>query len=291
MTEREVKFTNLVKAVCAPFIYNFIMMFVQVVMDVVLFYRQGRNMNGYANFASSYTFMDTINQNIEKYSYVITFISALIAIVVFGIAYRNETEGIKKGSFIMQLKYNDYKMCGVLTALGVFISLGLSHFVSLLPLDNVIGNYQETSNKLMGGSLGMQILSLGIIVPIAEELIYRGLVYNELKKNMEPLYAMVLAAIIFGVFHFNLLQGTYAFILGIILICAYVKCNTIIAPIIIHSLANLTSVIASQTGASAFFSSNMFVYIVAMTVELIVAFVLFEMMVNWGEDTKAEKKK
>lgn len=166
MTEHEIKITNIIKAICVPFIYNFIMIIVSAVFDIVLFFRQVSDMNGYANFRASYTYMETLNNNMKKYSYMITFISALIAIIVFGIVYVLQIERENKGGFIEEIKYNNYKMLGFIVILGVFGSLGLSRFVSMLPLDNVIGNYKQTSENLLGGSFAVQIISIGIIVPI-----------------------------------------------------------------------------------------------------------------------------
>lgn len=284
MNERDIRSNNIIKALCPPFIYLFINMTVQVIVGIVIF----ANQFGFlakkksANYADSYSFMDIIDGNMVKYSYIITLISAVIAVVIFGIWYYKVSLEYGENGFKKQFTDNSFKKSWLIALLGLFGGLGLSRFVSMLPLDNIIGNYEDTSNALMGGNLFVQILSLAIIVPVAEELIYRGLVFTGLTKVMDAKYAIVFTALLFGVFHFNLLQGTYAFLLSLILVCIYMKYKTILAPIIIHSSANLAAVISSYFGISEFFNKSLILYIIIMTVELFIALLLFVLI--FGEE-------
>jgi hypothetical protein len=278
MNEKDVRTINIIKALCPPFIYFFITMLVEVVVDIVLFVKQTKSITnkGMAVFLDSYSFMENIDANMDKYSYVITLLSAMVAIVVFGIWYYKISEEYENNGFKSQFEYKELsKNLWQIVLLGIFGSLGLGRFVSLLPLDNIIGNYETTSKALMGGNLAIQIISLAIIVPIAEELIYRGLVFTGLAKVIGGKYAILLASIIFGIFHFNLLQGTYAFLLSLILVCVYMKYRTILAPIIIHSVANLVAVISNYYGISEFLNKNLFIYMIIMILELVVAVLMF----------------
>ena len=87
----------------------------------------------------------------------------------------------------------------------------------------------------------VSIITLGVLGPIMEELIFRKIIYNELKENNSIKKSIIIGAIIFSLFHFNLLQFPYTFILGIILNYTYEKYQSILVPIIIHILSNLTS--------------------------------------------------
>ncbi len=295
MNEKDIRLDNIIKSLCPPVIYLFITMIVQVIADVILFFRQAESIENNAGFMASYKFMENIEENFNRYSYLITFISASLAVALFGFVYfkiKNEyqPDGIKKIFSNITVRN-----AGLTAALGIFGSLGLSRFVSMLPLDNIIGNYENTSNNLLSGSLFLQLISLGIVVPIAEELIYRGLVFTGLTKVMEPKYAIFAASLIFGMFHFNLLQGTYAFLLSLVLICVYMRYKTITAPIIIHSVANIIAVISSNFGISAYFNRSIWLYISIMTVELIVGVIIFDLIMkpennNVEKDTKKSVK-
>ena len=288
MNEKDIRNINIIKALCPPFIYCFIMMTVQVIISMDIFVNQVKFLakKGSANYADSYSFADIVENNMDKYSYIITLISAIIAVMVFGIWYYKVSEGYEKSGFIKQFEVKRLEKPLLIVMFGLFGGLGLSRFVSLLPLDNIIGNYEETSNALMGGNLFIQILSLAIIVPVAEELIYRGLVFTGLTKVMDAKYAIFGASALFGVFHFNLLQGTYAFLLSLILVCIYMKYRTILAPIIIHSVANLAAVISSYFGISEFFNKSLLLYIIIMIVELSAGILLFVLI--FGEERKED---
>ena len=65
-----------------------------------------------------------------------------------------------------------------------------------------------------GKSLFMMIFWMGIVAPIAEEMIFRWLVYLRLRDHFSVLVSAVISAAFFGIYHGNVLQAVYAFILG-----------------------------------------------------------------------------
>lgn len=291
MNEKDKQFLDVVKAIYPPLIYFIITMFVEGMADLYLFIKQTQNVTEQGgNFLSSYRFLDTLQDNMERYTYLITLIGAAIAVVLFGILYIRECS-LTENTVAKQIRFTDKKNVFLIVGLGVFASTGLGRFVSLLPLDNVIGNYEMTSNSLLRGSLFIQILSLAVIVPLAEELIYRGLMFARMRKFMDDKTAMVAVSVLFGVFHFNLLQGVYACLLSILLVCVYLRCQSVFACVIVHSAANLTSVISSYFGISEFFNRNLFVYIIIMAVELVMAAVSFFFIMNMEEGIKNANKK
>lgn len=76
-----------------------------------------------------------------------------------------------------------------------------------------------------------------IIGPIAEEIVFRGVLLRGLEKYGK-IFAIIISAIFFGAFHGNFLQGLFATIIGIIL--AYVTIEYSIKwAIVIHVINNL----------------------------------------------------
>ena len=55
----------------------------------------------------------------------------------------------------------------------------------------------------------LAILGVGIIGPIIEEIIFRGLIFNELKNIMPVSVVIIAQGILFGLCHFNLMQSIY----------------------------------------------------------------------------------
>ena len=75
--------------------------------------------------------------------------------------------------------------------------------------------YSDTMTKITSGKgLLMMIFWMGIVAPIAEEMIFRWLVYLRLRDHFSVLVSAVISATFFGIYHGNIPQAVYAFILG-----------------------------------------------------------------------------
>lgn len=124
----------------------------------------------------------------------------------------------------------------ILSLLMIGISFSLSYNLLLLSLNklfNFTNLFDEGSANIL-----VILISTGIIGPILEELIFRGIVYSNLKKYTTITKATIISGLIFGLFHGNIIQFIYAFLFNIILTKAYDKDNNILTPIIIHVSAN-----------------------------------------------------
>jgi len=103
----------------------------------------------------------------------------------------------------------------IMAALGVMIEISASFLLSLI-LDMIPGaseNYIQSINGLLDMTPQM-IFSVCLLAPILEELIFRGLVYGVASRFMPIIFANIIQALLFGIYHRNLVQGIYAFILG-----------------------------------------------------------------------------
>ena len=87
------------------------------------------------------------------------------------------------------------------------------------------------------------VMSEGIVGPILEEYLFRGVVYQKLKALYSTKNAMIFCTILFALFHDNLLQIVFALLLGTILILLYEKYQDIKVPILFHSIVNLVSLL------------------------------------------------
>lgn len=90
----------------------------------------------------------------------------------------------------------------------------------------------------------VQIISSGILGPIMEELLFRGIVYNELKKTYKPMKSIVIASFVFALFHLsNPLNVIYSFSLSFMFIYLYEKYKTLLTPMLMHITANITVIL------------------------------------------------
>ena len=104
------------------------------------------------------------------------------------------------------------------------------------------------------------IISSGIVGPILEELLFRGIVYNDLKKINTIKQSMILCTIIFAMFHGSISQIIYAYIIGYVLIYLYKYTSNLIYPITFHIISNTIVVIFNNILVSMnFFYSTIFI--------------------------------
>ena len=155
-------------------------------------------------------------------------------------------------------------------SLSYMLAIILTFLSQLDVFSKVFNNYEQVSEMIFGGSFVLTLLSVGIIGPIFEEILFRGLVFGELRKITKVKVALVLQALLFGIYHLNVVQGVYAFILGLIIGFVYYRSNSIFAPIIIHVSINSLSVIIDE----AFTASQMESWGLVITVASLALFVL-----------------
>jgi len=86
-------------------------------------------------------------------------------------------------------------------------------------------------------ALTLQFLYVIVIGPLAEELIYRGLILTLLRPFGKWL-AVFFSALIFGIMHGNIPQAASAFGSAIVMALIAVSCGSIVPTIIIHILNN-----------------------------------------------------
>lgn len=122
-----------------------------------------------------------------------------------------------------------------LIILGVILSLMYNVFAYYLNFALKTSLFDNNSN------IAVTLLSTGILGPIIEELMFRGIIYNELKSKYSNMKSILITTIFFAIIHINIIQILYALIIGFILIFVYEKYNNIKAPIILHMASNITT--------------------------------------------------
>lgn len=83
--------------------------------------------------------------------------------------------------------------------------------------------------------LAIQVMILG---PLAEELIFRGLIYKFLRQKLPFIFSAVASSLLFSMLHKTPQDTLALFIIGIALCYIYEKTQNIISPILLHSIFN-----------------------------------------------------
>ncbi|MEA4888756.1 MAG: CPBP family intramembrane glutamic endopeptidase [Clostridiaceae bacterium] len=93
------------------------------------------------------------------------------------------------------------------------------------------------------------ILGISIMAPIAEELLFRGIIQGELRRAMPEWAAILIQGLIFALFHMQPIQISYVILPGMLLGIAYAWTGSLWVPIVMHISFNfLGSVLPSLVG-------------------------------------------
>ncbi len=130
--------------------------------------------------------------------------------------------------------------CVLCFAAGGLLNLGWSGLLTFFKIQQHFSNAAQES--LLAGNLLIQILSMGIAAPLTEELIFRGLLYRRMKKLLPVGWSVILSALLFAVYHGNVIQAVFAFPMAVILTLIYEKSGKFSYPFLFHMGCNLTAV-------------------------------------------------
>ena len=142
-------------------------------------------------------------------------------------------------------KFNKVKIYVVLifvlasVAAAYVCNKAIPYVLSFVMSEDYMAAFLENNNKMFLPPLAMRLLSYGILAPVGEEFLFRGVIFGRLSKIMPWFVAALLSAILFALYHGNLPQGIYAFIMGLIFAFAMKKTDNMYVPMILHSAANL----------------------------------------------------
>lgn len=134
----------------------------------------------------------------------------------------------------------------MVVGISIPFALGFNNIILLSNLAEISEAYQEASQSLYTPSFPVQIVALGIIIPIMEELIFRGLIFKRIREDMSFVRAMVYSALFFGLYHGNAVQIIYGTVCGMLLAYLYEKYNSIKAPMLAHITMNIFVCIVTE---------------------------------------------
>lgn len=161
----------------------------------------------------------------------------LIGFPVFYLMIKNLPEEEKRES----------KTLGVFEVIKIcFMSYSIVYIVNfltniLMMLIAVIKGSEVTNplvNMLEGSNWIWSLIFAGILSPIIEEMMFRGVMLNKLRRYGDKV-AIITTAILFGLFHANFSQFFYAVALGIVFAYVTLKTGTIKYSIILHIVVNI----------------------------------------------------
>ena len=85
----------------------------------------------------------------------------------------------------------------------------------------------------------LYVITLCFIVPVTEEVTFRGVIFGQLRRGFGPWISVVLSAVLFGLMHGISVHIGYAIACGLIIAACYHLTDSLVAPILLHAVFNI----------------------------------------------------
>ncbi len=171
-----------------------------------------------------------IQKNIDKsFTSIIngaTYIISMVALLAFAIKMR--------GSARFSWKKVAPQVYILALPLVISLSVLMEPLINAIPMPNWI---KELFNQFLTNDI-YSYITIAIAAPLLEEIIFRGIILSGFLKRYSPVTAVIMSAVIFGIFHLNPWQFIPAFVIGLVIGWLYWKTNSIIPGIVIHFINN-----------------------------------------------------
>ena len=187
---------------------------------------------------------DVLKTDLAQFLLPVGFIVyAIICIIIFGIWYKKSF--LKKQITITNKEVFKPKSV-VLTfvgALGVWALVNLALMLVMILMPDLMNNY---TNMMEDSGIGTNFITTLIYVsflgPIAEEYMFRGVTQAYLRRSGLPAAAVIFGqAVLFGIAHMNLVQSSYAIVIGAFIGLLRYKYGNIRICCLAHIINNVTS--------------------------------------------------
>ena len=217
-----------------PLIFIFGQFFIENIFVSIF---NSRNIDIYRKLFPNFTDIEIISNaryktDLLNYINSKALIMTLISFIIFGLIFLVLIKKKKKNSVNFNLKNIIF-----ITILALSISIFYNTFIYLINNNiHITDNYNKSDISII-----ILILTTGIMGPILEELLFRGIVYNRLLTFVNHKKAIIFTSLLFSIMHMpDIITVIYTFLLSIIMIYLYNKFKTIKASIIFHIFINIT---------------------------------------------------
>lgn len=204
-----------------------------------------------------------------------------------------KVNGFKASLTSFKLGWKNILFSILIALITLFGSLYLVNY--LMDLISKIGYNPDSSLPLPlsnGVWLVLNIVVLALIPAICEEFLYRGIIFNGLRK-FGPIGSIFLSALMFALAHGSAMQFFYQFILGLVLAAIVYKTGSIIASMIAHFVNNATVVIYNyieiQTGISIQAEFTPLIIGISFIVAAVAGVLIWLLLKFMKDKTKKEK--
>lgn len=177
---------------------------------------------------------------------ILEIITVLVSLIFSATAYYLGfvRRDIKKKTFesvlpkLFNLNSIFFLICGSVAVMSVASALSIvSRFI--FPGANAFLN--QALDLSLGDNMAVALFIVGILAPVSEELIVRGLLVRHSRNSFGLVGCMIMSMLFFSVYHMNIIQAIYVIPMGLFWGFIAYKFKSVIPSIICHMINNFCS--------------------------------------------------
>jgi membrane protease YdiL (CAAX protease family) len=187
-----------------------------------------------------------LNSNIQKILLLMFF---EIILIIFGPWH---WYSVRKGEMFSPREAMTANNLFMAVLIGFFTQIFSGAIITVIYV--VMPSWVDHYSKIMEDAFAtntsplLVFMSVVIIGPIAEELLFRGMIFRVLRKGFSLYIAAFVSSLFFSVYHMNIVQGIYAFFIGFLLCVLYEKTQTFWYTAVVHIIFNGSSFFVQWVG-------------------------------------------
>ncbi|MFK7781505.1 CPBP family intramembrane glutamic endopeptidase, partial [Psychroserpens sp.] len=220
---------------------SFLYLMSQLLM-VFLFYYQDY-INTFFDVAYSYVEEELLETQLFTANTVLVY-SLLLFVSIFMFLNKNRLRFV----FHTNLRYLRVFVLSILFIIGNIIIL--KALKTVIPIDDGLSVIQSFNMKPEMNALlheygfGISVVTVAVLVPFYEEVIFRGIILSSTEKHLGFKWANVIQALLFGLVHYNLGLFVFYFIFGLITGYAVKRTNGLLTGIVFHAVNNFFALLS-----------------------------------------------
>lgn len=172
--------------------------------------------------------------DVLAYTPHITLFSAVLTLIILAIFFLARKKKLFAEVGLVRTKPS---LVGAAAAITPALYVVVIVVMGFLP-EALLEDYAQASAGLDDTGL-FTLLATVIAAPIVEEVIFRGLIQSRLARAMPGWLAAVIAALVFGLCHGQIVWATYAFVLGLFFGWMRLRSGSILPSLAAHFVFNL----------------------------------------------------
>ncbi len=227
------KLANLIKGVALAILYILVFLTSQIILITV------------AMMVVAFMGGDIISTTLN-HTGIISLFSAILTLCVCIISFYLRKKNISK---IIRTKNTTFLDVLFAFAMAIGMRLLTSAYILWAQGVDVLNDAIEGAQSgfdvefMSGFDIIFLLVAVCIIAPAFEEVLFRCIVFEELRGGVGAFLAIILQGVAFGIVHMNLAQSIFTAVIGIILGIVYYKTKNVVITVLVHLFFNCSVMI------------------------------------------------